>query len=182
MAIKNDLDVEMDPDLIAVLEIQSDLACGRQEVDLETDAVLEVAKDVADVDADDGDSETDFKRVGINVAGNLRSRKNRLVKMCLRTDYCWIRLIFLLLWCCKLPAVEDLERRTLTGPKLQSIWMRPSPSPGGRLRTSSTCLASQMLSPSAGGDKATTAPVQAIFDQQHAYQSMLFKGFRLEAK
>lgn len=68
----------MNPDLVAVLEVESDLAAGHQEVDLEDDAVVEVAIDVADIDTGDGDGQPDFKSVRIDVAGDLAEPEERV--------------------------------------------------------------------------------------------------------
>lgn len=75
MAVKDNLDVKVNPDLVSVLEVESDLALGSQKVDFETNAVFEVTKDVANINAGNRDAQTDFVCVRIDVTGDLCCRK-----------------------------------------------------------------------------------------------------------
>lgn len=45
--LKDDIDVYMNQDIVAVLEVESNLVSGRQEVALEAKAVLDIAIDAA---------------------------------------------------------------------------------------------------------------------------------------
>ena len=70
-SIKCDSDIKVDPELVSVLQVEPDGAPGNKEIDVETNTVLEVSKDVADVDSNNTDGDSNFIRVGVDVAGDL---------------------------------------------------------------------------------------------------------------
>lgn len=65
------LEVQADPELLGVLQIELDRALGEEDIDVEPDALVQAPVDVPEVDAEDGDADPDLEGVGVDVAGDL---------------------------------------------------------------------------------------------------------------
>lgn len=70
--IKDDLEVEVDPCLVSILQVQCSPTLGRIQIDIEDYTVLEVSVDIASVDAIDVGVDSDLKSVGVNIPRQLR--------------------------------------------------------------------------------------------------------------
>lgn len=81
LTVEDDLDLQMDPELVAVLEVEPNLALGDQKVDFDTNTVLEVAINIAETDACHRDTQADLERVGVEVTRDLFRVKERNVSV-----------------------------------------------------------------------------------------------------
>ena len=70
-SIKGNLDRNMNPDFIAILQIELDFALRNKQVYLHSHSVLEIAVNVAETDANDGNGNTNLKCVKVDIALHL---------------------------------------------------------------------------------------------------------------
>jgi hypothetical protein len=61
----------MNPDLIAVLEIESDLASGHKQIDFEDDTIFQVTEEIPNVDTRNSDRNTDLKGIYVDPSSYL---------------------------------------------------------------------------------------------------------------
>lgn len=76
----------MNPELVSVLQVEPNGSLGNIEVDVKANAIFDVSKDVANVNANDADRDSNLKRVGVNVAGDLENvslTKIDVIRLCL---------------------------------------------------------------------------------------------------
>jgi hypothetical protein len=119
-AVEGDLEVQVDPELVPVLQVELDLPLDDEEVDLDTNTVLQVPVEVSETDADDADADANLEAVGVDIPSDLERSASE--------------------W--RSPSLpRPLPQLTLTGPNDQSIDLRPAISPGGRLRAICVCSA-----------------------------------------
>lgn len=70
-SIKGDLDIKVNPNLVAILQIDSNFTLGNKQIDLEADTVLEISKDVTNIDSNNADANSNLKGVGVDISCDL---------------------------------------------------------------------------------------------------------------
>jgi hypothetical protein len=71
VSVELDTDIQMDPDLVTILEVNFNGAMGKEEVDIDANTILEVSEDVADVDTENAHANTNLQGVDVNVTSDL---------------------------------------------------------------------------------------------------------------
>ena len=77
-SVKLNLDIKMDPDFVAILEVKLNGAIGKEEVNVDANTILEVSENVANVDTEDAHADANLEGIGVNVASDLWIRIVRM--------------------------------------------------------------------------------------------------------
>lgn len=71
MSIKGNLDIKVNPNLVSILQIDSNFTLGNKQIDLEANAILEISKDITNIDSNNTDTDTNLIGVGVDISSDL---------------------------------------------------------------------------------------------------------------
>lgn len=70
-AVESDANIQVNPELIAILQVERDAPFSDKQVYIDTNTVLQVSVDSPEIDANDGDAETNLIGISIKISGDL---------------------------------------------------------------------------------------------------------------